>query len=150
MDQLGHLRPALAELKNAYVTGSDLNLEITGKGITTIETFFRKFLTYLKAHRNNDLSTWIDSLDLNRNNIGALARDAYVYIETKRPVESTFNDFMAAVESIENVISFEIHEVNLGDLIDEIFMNKFLIKHLFHESSMRSRELYLESAVMKM
>lgn len=117
MNELGRLIPALSYLRKiGYVEGPDLNLGLTGKGLETTVSFFRKFHTYPKANRNDDLSTWIDSLDINRNNISALIRDAYMYIQTKTPVTNAFNDFIDQVVAIENVTSFEVHEVNLGAL----------------------------------
>ena len=134
MDKVGRLDPALSYLrKNNYIEGPDNNLQITGKGLQTITSFFRKFYTYLKAHRNEDLSTWINSLDLNKNNIRALMRDAYNYIETKTPVNNAFKNYIDEVVSIENVMSFEIHEVNLGELIDEIFMNIYDVNMMFEQ-----------------
>ena len=134
MHGVGHLRPALSYLrKNGYIEGPDLNLWISGKGLQTIVTFFRKLITYLKTHRNDELTTWINSLDLNRNNIDALIRDANTYIQTQTPVTNAFNDFIDEVGSIENVTNIEIHEVNFGVLIDKIFLNIHDINMLFEQ-----------------
>jgi hypothetical protein len=38
-------------------------------------------------------------------------------------MKQAFTDYLTNVESIENVLSFEIREHDLGTLIDEIFLN---------------------------
>lgn len=87
----------------------------------------------------------VDSLDINRNNISALIRDAYMYIQTKTPVTNAFNDFIDQVVAIENVTSFEVHEVNLGALIDEIFLGIYNVNLLFEHKF--KCKLFCESEV---
>jgi len=63
MNDAGYLLPALSYLRlNGYVDGSYERLGLTGKGLRTTELLFRKFFIYLKRHRDDELSTWINSL----------------------------------------------------------------------------------------
>jgi len=53
-------------------------------------------------------------------------RDAFFYIKGsgREPLmENAFNEYLTRLETIENVLSFEIEKHDVGSLIDDIFLN---------------------------
>jgi hypothetical protein len=135
MHAVGYLVPTLTYLvRTNYVVGSNSALYLTGDGIRVTEVLYRKFLIYLKRNRTDELSTWINSLELHRNSSWELIRDIYFYVEKKQqPLRNAFYNYLYELDSLENVISFEIHEVDLSTLIDEIFMNIYNVNILFEK-----------------
>lgn len=103
------LGPSLLYLtKNYYVEGPEEDLQLTGKGLQTTVTLFRKFLVYMKLYDAEDLSYWTNNLELYRNQIQKLMSNIYFYVEVKREpaVVLAFKEYLKDVESIENVINF--------------------------------------------
>lgn len=103
------LGPSLLYLtKNYYVEGPEEDLQLTGKGLQTTVTLFRKFLVYMKLYDAEDLSYWTNNLELYRNQIQKLMSNIYFYVEVKREpaVVLAFKEYLKDVERIENVINF--------------------------------------------
>lgn len=103
------LGPSLLYLtKNYCVEGPEEDLQLTGKGLQTTVTLFRKFLVYMKLYDAEDLSYWTNNLELYRNQIQKLMSNIYFYVEVKREpaVVLAFKEYLKDVESIENVINF--------------------------------------------
>jgi hypothetical protein len=141
---VGKLNSELSYLiKTGYVEGSDDDLQLTGKGLITTISIFRKFLIFIKNDEEYSvtLSTWINFLELRQGNSWEFTRDAFFYIEGtgREPLmANAFNDYLRHLESIENVLSFEIQEYDIGTLIDDIFLNIHDVNRLFgHKFSSR-------------
>ncbi|MGH9983054.1 MAG: hypothetical protein ACRD8W_03760 [Nitrososphaeraceae archaeon] len=133
MHAVGYLLPTLTYLvRTYYVVESNHALYLTGDGIRVTEVLYRKFLAYLSKERTDELSTWINSFELHRNSSWELIRDIYFYVEIQQqPLRDVFFRYLDELGSLENVIGFEIQEVDLGSLIDDIFMSIYDVNMLF-------------------
>jgi hypothetical protein len=68
MHMVAKLIPELTYLrKTGYVEGTDDDLQLTGEGLKTTISIFRKFLTFIKKEYPETLSTWIKNLELRQN-----------------------------------------------------------------------------------
>lgn len=144
MHMVRKLNPELTYLiKTGYVEGSYDDLQLTGKGLETTISIFRKFLTFIKKDEEYSatLSTWIDHLECRQGDSWEFIRDAFFYIKGRGRLplmENAFNDYLRHVKSIENILSFEIEEYYIGSLIDDIFRNIDDVNRLFkHKFSRR-------------
>jgi hypothetical protein len=134
MHMVGKLMPELTYLiKTSYVEGSDDDLQLTGKGLNTTISIFRKFLTFIKNDEGYSvtLSTWINHLELRQGDSWEFVRDAFFYIKGsgREPLmENAFNDYLR-----HKVKSIEIEEYDLGTLIDGIFIKMDEVNRLFQQ-----------------
>lgn len=139
MHAVGNLIPSLIYLlRIRYVTRTRSSLYLTGEGIRATETLYKKFLAYLNKDKNEEVYTWINSLNRHKNSSWELIRDAYFYIETQPPIEKLFKNYLEEVGDIENVINLDVYEHDLGSIIDDIFINMSIVNKLFqHKFSYR-------------
>ncbi|MGC1930335.1 MAG: hypothetical protein WA667_15280 [Candidatus Nitrosopolaris sp.] len=80
----GKLKPELTYLKKTgYVEGSDDDLQLTGKGLETTISIFRKFIPFIKKDEeySETLSTWINHLELRQGDSWEFIRGAFFYIK---------------------------------------------------------------------
>jgi hypothetical protein len=135
MHMAGKLNSQLTYLeKTGYVEGSDDDLQLTGEGFKITISIFRKFLTYIKKNYSSTLSDWINHLELRQGDSWEFIQNAFFYIKGAGRVplmENAFNDYLRHVKSIENVLSFEIQEYDIGTLIDDIFLDMHDVNRLF-------------------
>jgi hypothetical protein len=132
MHMAGNLSPELTYLqKTGYVEGSDEDLQLTGEGMKTTLWIFRKILTFIKREYPVMLSSWINNLELHKSNTWELIRDSFFYIRREPLMTEAFKDYLRDLESIENVLSIEIEEYDIGTLIDDIFLNMYDVNKLF-------------------
>lgn len=53
--------------KNDYIAKENGNLELTGEGIRTTISLFRKFINFIKKYHPEDLSYWIKIFDFHKH-----------------------------------------------------------------------------------
>jgi hypothetical protein len=82
MHMVAKLIPELTYLrKTGYVEGTDDDLQLTGEGLKTTISIFRKFLTFIKKEYPETLSTWIKNLELRQNDSCEFIQNAFFYVE---------------------------------------------------------------------
>jgi hypothetical protein len=125
MHMLRKLEPSLFYLRKAnYVEGPDDDLQLSRDGLDTIESIFRKFLTYLRKHQSqDDLSYWVRTLSPYTNEIWKLMENIYFHVEKDPFLGSAFGRYLNEIGSLRNAITFEVKEQDLGTLVDDIFIN---------------------------
>lgn len=132
MHLAGNLNRELNYLrKTGYVEGPDNDLELTGVGLKTTLSIFQKFLRYIKRKYPVELSSWINNLEFNRSNSWELIRDSFFYIRREPLMREAFKEYLRDLESMENVLNFEIEEFDIETLIDDIFLNIYEVNNLF-------------------
>jgi hypothetical protein len=116
-----------------------LGLELTREGLIAIETLFRKFLKYMKKSNSDELGTWINHLELNKNNSLVLIRDSYHFITIESRVGKAFHAYLNDLESLENLTSFKVEEPepDKGELVDDLFQHIGDINKLFEHKLAR-------------
>ena len=129
MDAVGRLGPMLRYLhETGYVEGDNYHIWLTGKGMSTTISIFRKFLDFIKRYYPERLSQWINTLARIKGTKRELIRDSYFFIKNERPMEEAFQHYLDEIDVIENVETFEVDVyLNLDD-INRLFENRFRCK----------------------
>jgi hypothetical protein len=139
MDKAGTLAPALNRLiRTGYVKDDEkawlgFGLGLTGKGVIAIEMLFRNFLIYMRKSNFDELGTWINTLELSKNNSLKLTRDSLHFIEYEPPVGKAFDNYLNDLGTLENLRHLEVEQPqqDRGELIDDIFQHIGEINTLF-------------------
>jgi hypothetical protein len=98
--------------------------QLSRVGLDTIESIFRKFLTYLRKHQSqDDPSYWIRTLSPYTNEIWKLMENIYFHVEKDPFLSSAFGRYLNEIGSLRNATMFEVKEQDLGTLVDDIFIN---------------------------
>src|SRR5918992_3542420 len=132
MDAVGRLGPMLRYLhETGYVEGDNYHIWLTGKGMSTTISIFRKFLDFIKRYYPERLSQWINTLARIKGTKRELIRDSYFFIKNERPMEEAFQHYLDEIDVIENVETFEVDVFDLGRLIEDVYLNLDDINRLF-------------------